>query len=170
MPNTWAHIINTIHEDKNKDPAHIAQRLENYYQNLRSGGKKTEFATAMLTGIRKADPPAPRPTKRQKLNEPTPDFPPQPPQPVADPTKLLYAGLPFSDQYGRCWSCGLPDHRYQQCPNAEPAAKGNEKGKGKGGKDAKGKGKGKGGKGGKKGKGKGKGKGKNAEEKEKSSE
>ena len=130
MPNTWAHIFNTIHEDKNKDPAHIAQRLENYYQNLRSGGKKTEFATAMLTGIRKADPPppAPRPTKRQKLNEPTPDFPPQPPQPVADPTKLLYAGLPFSDQYGRCWSCGLPDHRYQQCPNAEPAAKGNEKG------------------------------------------
>ena len=167
MPNTWAHIINTIHEDKNKDPAHIAQRLENYYQNLRSGGKKTEFATAMLTGIRKTDPPAP-PTKRPKMNAPTPDFPPQPPQPAADPTKLLYAGLPFSDQTGRCWLCGSPDHRYHTCPKSEPAAKGREKGKGKGGKDSKGKGKGKGGKGGKKGKGKGKGK--NSDEKEKSSE
>ena len=165
MPNTWAHIINTIHEDKNKDPAHIAQRLENYYQNLRSGGKKTEFATAMLTGIRKSDPLAP-PTKRPKANPPIPDFPPQPPQPVADSSKLFYAGLPFSDQNGRCWLCGSPDHRYYECPKSEPTAKGKEKGKGKGGKDSKGKDKGKGGKGGKKGKGKGKGK--NSEEKEKS--
>ena len=167
MPSTWAHIINTIHEDTNKDPAHIAQRLENFYQNLRSGGKKTEFATAMLTGIRKPDLPTP-PPKRPKTNAPTPDFPPQPPPSVIEPTKFLYAGLPFSDQYGRCWLCGSSDHRYQQCPKKEPAAKGKEKGKGKGGKDAKDKGKGKGGKGGKKGKGKGKGK--NSEEKKKTSE
>ena len=167
MPNTWAHIINAIHEDQNKDPAHIAQRLENYYQNLRAGGKKTEFATAMLTGIRKTEHPTP-PNKRPKLNEPTPDFPPQPPPPVANPTKILHAGLPFSDQKGRCWSCGSPDHIFNGCPKWRSEAKGKDKGKGKGGKDAKGKGKGKGEKGGKKGKGKGKGK--NSEGKEKSSE
>ena len=165
MPNTWAHIINAIHEDQNKDPAHIAQRLENYYQNLRAGGKKTEFATAMLTGIRKTEHPTP-PNKRPKLNAPTPDFPPQPPQPAADPAKIHFTNLPFSGKQGRCWLCAAPDHLYYDCPRKEPAAKGKEKGKGKGGKDSKGKGKGKGGKDGKKEKGKGKGK--NSEIKEKS--
>ena len=167
MPSTWAHIINTIHEDTNKDPAHIAQRLENYYQNLRSGSKKTEFATAMLTGIRKTDLPTPM-NKRPKTNAPTPDFPPQPPQPTAPPTKILFADLPYTGSRGQCWLCGAPDHLFYECPKKEAAANGREKGKGKGGKDAKGKGKGKGGKGGKKGKGKGKGK--NSEEKKKSSQ
>ena len=167
MPPTWAHILNTIHEDPNKDPAHIAQRLENFYQNARTAGRNSEYAQIMFTGTL-----AP-PTKRPKVDQPTP--PPQPakaPQPspkvlktteVTPPPVKKDRPEPYKVQtvYGICWNCGDPGHYINECP--KPPQKGKGKGVGKGG--SKGKGKGKGGKGGKKGKGKG---GKTSEGKRKS--
>ena len=165
MPHTWAHVINTIHEDPNKNPAHIAQRLENYYQNLRTSSNKAEFGRILRAGI---TPKAPVP-KRQRGNtpQPQPDFPPTPPPaPTPAPSETILAagegGAGNRKIYGQCWTCQSPDHYYFNCPLNPNKKKGKDKGDGKGGKNSKGKG----GKEGKKDKkGKGKGKGKNSEAK-----
>ena len=165
MPHTWARVINTIHEYPNKEPAHIAQRLENYYQNLRTSSNKSDFAKILLTGMEKKEPP----TKRPTTNAPQPDFPPQPPPTPAPGAQVLRTtedGAPIPRTAGQCWSCGAADHYFYNCPKSPTKGKGTNKGKGegKGGKNSKGKG-GKGGKDGKKGKKGKKGKGKNSEKK-----